>query len=173
MLDTSVSHIYNQLVLTPGDPGFSNPQTTALSVPRFDSSLGILRNIINRTFITYNDVTDVQVTAYAVSSGTTNYALDMRHRAITNAPHLGVTSNSVSFTTLIDRVPQQLSPGQFRRHNIDFNLPNPITVPVRSTEANRIPANLYDPAILQTFTTDHDPANWDYELTYNPGVGGS
>jgi len=170
-LQSSSFHNYFHTAIAPGDPGFSAPQTILQDVPRFDSSLGILRQVVNRTDIIIQNVDDVTVTAFGVPLGSSDYSIDMRSWATAAPSHLGY-SGGLSKTTMVHPGTQNLGPGGLRQHHIDFNLPNPVPTPVRSFEANRMFIGDAVPGTdMNTFTTNHSAGPWSYELEFNPGVG--
>ncbi len=172
-LDANSFHNYFHTAIAPGDPGFSAPQIILQDVPRFDSSLGILHQVVQRTDIIIQDVNDVTVTAFGVPTGNANYSMDMRSWATASPSHIPY-SGGLSKTTMIDTATQTLGPGGLRQHHIDYNLPNPIPTPVRNFEANRTYLADTVPTIdMNTFTTNHAAGPWSYELEFNPGVSGS
>jgi len=171
-IDTTVTENYNEARVSPQDPTFRLDQLTEIDVPRFDSSLGVLRQVINETKIIYQNVGDVAVTAYGLPTHNANYNIDMRHRARTAAAHLGEFASYVSLTTLLQTGVQTLSPNENRTHNYNYNLPNPLTSPIKVADADRIPS-IFDTASLNTFTTNHSTDDWGYQLLYNPGGVGS
>jgi hypothetical protein len=173
VLDTTSSHNYFHAAVTPGDPAFSAPQMILQDVPRFDSSLGILRQVAQRTDIIIQDVNDVTVTAYGVPLGSSNYSLDMRSWATASPSHIPY-NGGLSKTTMIDTPSQTLGPGGLRQHHIDYNLPTPVPTPVRNFQAQYQYIADTVPAIdMNTFTTNHAAGPWSYELEFNPGVSGS
>ncbi len=169
-LQATSAHNYFHSAIAPGDPGFSAPQTILQDVPRFDSGLGVLRRVVNRTDIIIQDINDVTVTAFGVPLGSSNYNIDMRSWGTAYPVHLGY-SGGLSKTTMINTGVENLGPGGLRQHHIDFNLPNPVPTPVRNFEANRMFIADTVPAIdMSTFTTNHAAGPWSYELDFNPGV---